>query len=79
MLKSLSKQKRGPALWMNLKGKAKEAVKEMDLRANAGKNLRIQHMLFTWGPPILLIFSLYVGLSEKTTSGNFFSHRTFRS
>ena len=31
MLTSLSKQKRGPALWMNLKGKAKEAVKEMDL------------------------------------------------
>ena len=27
MLTSLSKQKRGPALWMNLKGKAKEAVK----------------------------------------------------
>ena len=50
-----------------------------NLRANAGKNLRIQHMLFTWGLSILLIFGLYVGLSEKTTSAKFSSHSTFRS
>ena len=57
-----------------------KAVKQGErLRANAGKNIRIQHMLFTWGLSILLIFGLYVGLSEKTTSAKFFSHLTFRS
>lgn len=38
-LTSLSKEKQGPALWMALKGKAKEAIKEMeikDIKADSG-------------------------------------------
>jgi len=38
MLTNLDKQKRGPALWMSLKGKAKEAIKEMDLNEIKAEN-----------------------------------------
>ena len=38
MLTNLAKQKRGPALWMSLKGKAKEAIKEMDLNEIKAEN-----------------------------------------